>query len=874
MAHQQQSGLPQGGLSVSSGPTLDQASTAWALLNATLDAAFLFDRDGVILAANEHGARKMTGLSAGEIIGRSMGEFIPAQLFEVRLEGIREVFDTGQPLRFEDQRAGYILDNNLAPVFDSGGRVGQVAVYSRDITKQRQNEVQLRKRAFQQGVVAELGIYALANLGLADILDKTCRLSSTLFGAAFTEILEVNEDLTSLRLAAAHGFPRGMPGDLVIEIQGTQAGLALTSNSAVVVDDLEADRRIRNPEPLLGLGVKSGMSVVLHGKDKPFGVLGVHSVTARSFGEDEVTTLQSVANVLSEAVERFMTEKALEDLSQRNAAILSSVAQGIFGVDTLGRITFANRAVEVLTGFTPGEIQGENAHTLLHHTREDGKPYPLEECSMFLTLQDGRQRRVEEELYWRKDGSSFPADCTCAPLFVAGKLQGVVTIFDDVTERKNAQERLKRMAFFDELTGLGNRVQFKTRLEETLASRASGNRFAVLFLDLDDFKVINDGLGHTLGDRLLCSLAKRLQKILEPAGFWARIGGDEFAVLLDGPDCSQQAGVLAQRIHHEMALPERLDGLELFVSGSVGIVLDDGSYHSSEEVLRDADTAMFKAKTRGKGETAVFGQAMHEAVRQRLLLENDLRRALEREELFLAYQPIVDLHTGKPTGFEALLRWQHAERGLISPMEFIPVAEASGLILPIGEWVLVRACKQMAAWRALAPGVEDMSVSVNFSGRQFMQPDLTRRVSRILSESGLEPRAVKLEITESVVMENADRAAEMLEELRSQGLKVMIDDFGTGYSSLAYLRRFPVDTLKVDRSFVRNLDTDRDNLQIVKAVIQMAGSLELSVVAEGIETEKELAVLRALGCAYGQGYLFARPLGAEAAQQYLLHSLA
>ncbi|MFP5239462.1 MAG: putative bifunctional diguanylate cyclase/phosphodiesterase, partial [Acidobacteriota bacterium] len=282
----------------------------------------------------------------------------------------------------------------------------------------------------------------------------------------------------------------------------------------------------------------------------------------------------------------------------------------------------------------------------------------------------------------------------------------------------------------------------------------------------------------------------------------------------------------------------------------------------------------FKAKSQGKGESCIFDKAMHNEVRSRLILENDLRRALERGELFVAYQPLVSLPDGRPTGFEALMRWKHPERGLVSPAEFIPVAEASGLILNLGEWILSEACAQLARWRAAIPGARDLSMSVNLSGRQFMQADLTERVGAILRDSGLPSGAVKLEITESVVMQNAERAVEMLGELKKLGLQIMIDDFGTGYSSLAYLRRFPVDALKVDRSFVRNLDSDRDNRQIVRAIVQLAASLELSVVAEGIERREELETLGHMGCALGQGYLFARPLGAGAAQEYLKGALA
>ncbi|WP_084502300.1 EAL domain-containing protein [Fundidesulfovibrio putealis] len=848
--------------------------TGWTLLNATLDSAFLFDRDGVIHAANEHAARKLGVSEAKAMVGRRMSEYFPPHVFERRLANLRRVFDTGKPLRVEDERADIIFDNNLFPVFDEHGNVSKVAVFGHDITKRRQSEVQLRKRAFQQGVVAELGIFALSNLSLRDILDKTCRLAAMLFEADFCEVLEVVPGQDDLLLTAGVGWNASQLGTLRVSLSGTLAGLALSSNAPAVVEDVCTDTRLSEIQTFLDHRIASGMSVVIHGTSSAFGVLGVHSVRKRRFSGDEVNTLQSVANVLSEAVARFQAEKTLQALSERNTAILGSVAQGIFGVDEAGLITFANPAVEKLTGFSGTELSGANAHWLLHHTRPDGSVYTEEACPITHTLADGQLRHVEEDVYWRKDGTSFPVDYSCTPLFSQDRLEGAVVVFEDVTERKRAQERLRRLAFFDELTGLPNRSQFKLRLESALDRSRPGAGFAVLFLDLDDFKVVNDGLGHSLGDRLLRSISQRLRSAIGPRGLLARLGGDEFAVLLEDMQDPKEAMAMAGRIHKELASPERLEDYEIFISASVGLVLNEGHYQNIEDILRDADTAMFQAKTLGKGENMVFDKAMHDEVRSRLMLENDLRRALERDELFLVYQPIVNLSDLRPSGFEALLRWQHPERGLVSPMEFIPVAEATGLILRIGEWVLAQACARLASWRRSIPGMDGLSMSVNLSGRQFMQRDLLGRISRILEDTGLPPSVVKLEITESVLMENAERAAEMLGEIKNLGLSVMIDDFGTGYSSLAYLRRFPVDALKVDRAFVRNLDTDRDNLHIVKAVVQLAHSLEMAVVAEGIETVKELAVLRSLRCGMGQGYHFARPLSAGAAQEYLRQALA
>ncbi|WP_243439553.1 EAL and GGDEF domain-containing protein [Fundidesulfovibrio soli] len=844
-----------------------------ALLDAILDSMFLLDSYGVILDINDHGARKMASLDAVSVIGRNMGEFIPQDVCRERMARVRRVIESGQPMRFEDTRNSLIFDNNILPVLDDSGTVTRVAVFARDITQQRGNMAHLRRQAFQQGVVAELGLFALASQSLDELMDKTCRLVSTLFGVELTTMLELTPE-GDLLLRAGVGWRPGSVGSARVSLDASHSGLALKSSAPVIMEHIDTESRFAPSQIMREHAVVSGMSVAILGAEQPYGTLGVHSLSPRRFTEDEVHTLQSVANVLSEAVARLQAEQRLETLGERNAAILRSVGQGIFGLDLQGRISFANPAVERLTGYTSQEMLGNEAHWLFHHTRPDGSVYPLEDCPLEKTLKDGKLRHITDEVYWRKDGSSFPVEYFATPLFSGDKLSGAVVVFEDITDRVRAQERLRRQAFFDELTGLPNRAQFKRRLDAALTRPDSDRDFAVLFLDLDDFKVVNDGLGHTLGDSLLMAVSLRLRRTLGPKGMLARMGGDEFAILLEEGDCAGAALDLVERIRRELARPEHLQGYELFVSASVGVVLGEGGYKSSEDVLRDADTAMFKAKSQGKGESCIFDKAMHSEVRSRLILENDLRRALERGELFVAYQPLVSLPDGRPTGFEALMRWKHPERGLVSPAEFIPVAEASGLILNLGEWILSEACTQLARWRAAIPGAQGLSVSVNLSGRQFMQADLTERVGAILRDSGLPSGAVKLEITESAVMQNAERAVEMLGELKKLGLQIMIDDFGTGYSSLAYLRRFPVDALKVDRSFVRNLDTDRDNRQIVRAIVQLAASLELSVVAEGIERREELETLGHLGCTMGQGYLFARPLGAGAAQEYLKAALA
>jgi diguanylate cyclase (GGDEF)-like protein len=389
--------------------------------------------------------------------------------------------------------------------------------------------------------------------------------------------------------------------------------------------------------------------------------------------------------------------------------------------------------------------------------------------------------------------------------------------------------------------------------------RIDAHMFAVLFLDLDRFKNINDSLGHTHGDLLLVAFAERLERTLRPVDTLARFGGDEFAILLSGIKDATDAVRVAKRIQDELSQPFVLDKNSAFATASIGIALSSSGYDRPDDILRDADIAMYRAKENGKARYELFDHGMHARAVSRLQLESDLRHAIEQKEFCVYYQPIVCLQTGRLSGFEALVRWNHPRRGVVSPADFIPVAEETGLIVPIGQWVLNEACASVRQWQLESPGHRSLSLSVNLSARQVAQPDLLERIKEALAASKLTPHCLKLEITESVVMENAEAAAMMLKQLRSLGVQLSIDDFGTGYSSLSYLHRFPLNYLKIDRSFVMRLTTDNDNA-IVRTITTLAQNLGMQVIAEGVETEEQYQQLKMLGCEYGQGYLFSRPV--------------
>jgi diguanylate cyclase (GGDEF)-like protein/PAS domain S-box-containing protein len=453
-----------------------------------------------------------------------------------------------------------------------------------------------------------------------------------------------------------------------------------------------------------------------------------------------------------------------------------------------------------------------------------------------------------------------------------GNIVGTFGISRDITERKQAEEQLQRQAFYDPLTKLPNRALFLDRLKHLFlrGRRALGSPlFALLYLDLDRFKSINDSLGHEAGDALLVDAARRLERCLRPGDTLARLGGDEFTVLLDEISSEADAIGVAERIHAELAAPIDVNGYEVFTTVSVGIALSSAGYERPEDMLRDADTAMYRAKAAGRARHQVFGGDMHQRAMSSLQIETDLRRALERGEIVPHYQPIVDLETGGVVGFEALARWQHPSRGMVPPDLFIPVAEETGLVGPIGDRMLAEACRQTREWQRQYPAWSALQVSVNVSARQLSQGGVPAEVERVLGATGLAPSHLMLEITESALMHNLSMGAGVIQRLHAMSVGLHLDDFGTGYSSLAYLHSFPVHALKVDRSFVNRMDSAPQQSAIVKAIVSLAQNLGMEVIAEGVETAAQAEALRALHCQRGQGFLYSRPLPAEEAGRLL-----
>jgi PAS domain S-box-containing protein/diguanylate cyclase (GGDEF)-like protein len=588
-----------------------------------------------------------------------------------------------------------------------------------------------------------------------------------------------------------------------------------------------------------------------------------------------------------------------QESEQRFRALIENATDIIIIVDASGQVTYVSPSVNRILGYAPDGLMGKSALTFIH---------PEDVVLVKQRLENSIQnpnvtQRLGEYRVQHCNGSWGIFEAVTTNLLNDPAVQGIVVNCHDITERKQAEEQLRHHAFYDSLCGLPNRTLFLERVASQIkrAQRQKDGLFAVLFLDLDRFQMVKYSLGHLVSDQLLIATAGKLMTCLRPTDTLARIGTDEFAILLEDIHDVGDAIRVVEQIQRELNSPFNLDGREVFTTTSIGIafagkaqeVWESGRVgefppsqkslpatpsHSNllprpQDLLRAADTAMYHARLQGKGRYVVFHPAMHTLAVAHLQLETDLRRAILTTEFQLYYQPIVELATGKIKAFEALVRWNHPTRGMVPPGEFIPAAEETGLIIPLGTWVLHEACRQLKVWQQQYSTIQGLAISVNLSAKQFSQPNLIEQIDQTLRETGLDGHYLKLEITESCLLENAEAAAILLWQLRDRNIQLSIDDFGTGYSSLSYLHRFPVNTLKIDRSFVSRMGAGGKNAEIVKVIVALAHNLGMSVTAEGIETAQQLAQLKALQCERGQGYFFSKPLDKGASEQLILAQL-
>jgi diguanylate cyclase (GGDEF)-like protein/PAS domain S-box-containing protein len=567
--------------------------------------------------------------------------------------------------------------------------------------------------------------------------------------------------------------------------------------------------------------------------------------------------------------ERMRLQEAYRESENRLQLVTRATNDAVWDWDLHTNQIWWNEGVHTLFGYV-GEKENLDVNWWSDHIHSGDRDQVM--SGIHSVIEGGGEFWASEYRFRRSDGSyAHVYDRGYVLRDSAGKPMRMIGAMMDISDRKQVEEQLLHDAFHDAATGLPNRTLFMDRLGRSIGrgKRRTDYMFAVLFLDVDRFKIVNDSLGHMIGDQLLKAMVQRLLSSLRPSDTLARFGGDKFTVLLEDIGDVSDATRVADRIQKELTVPFNLGKQEVFITVSIGIAQSTSGYEQPEDFLRDAETAMYRAKTLGRARYQVFDAAMHSRAVTLLQLETDLRKAIERNEFVIHFQPIVSLKTNRISGFEALVRWNHPQRGLLPPGEFLPVIGEMGMILQLDHLVLRESCRQLHEWHEKHPQTVPVTVSVNISGKHFAHPGLVDFVDQVLKETRLDPRTLKLEIPESGIMENLEMAERALFELKERSIGFMIDDFGTGHSSLSALNRFPIETLKIDRSFVMGMDKGEDNMEIVRAIIALAHTLSMNVVAEGIETETQLGALKQLGCEFGQGYFFSKPVDPKTAETYL-----
>lgn len=742
-------------------------------------------------------------------------------------------------------------------------------------------EQQLRNASDQVRAIELVTEAALVRLPLEELLHELLIRIGLILAGDTVAILLWKEEGHSLIVRAAVGLEEDVALGVLIPNGTGFAGRIAAERQPVVMDDID-DAEMYSPV-LRQKGVRSLVGVPLLVDERVMGVLHVGTLVPRHFAAQDVQLLRLVADRAAVAIDRARlhheTQVSLRSKDDALALIdtlLASSPAGIAFLDRELRFLRVNESFAAIHNLTVAEHLGRTLQEalpqlapalepLLRRVLETGVPILDVEVPGMISAAPEARRYWLANYYPVVDGTN--------------QLLGVGIIAAEITQRKALEEALAHQASHDPLTNLPNRTLFVEHLQRALARGIRHQRsIAVLFLDLDRFKIINDNLGHDFGDKLLIAFAARLTSCLRAEDIVARIGGDEFSILLDEVADITGATRVADRIASALQAPFALDGQEVFITASIGIASSGPAQPTkasrtqqgrANDLLRDADVAMYQAKAGGKSGYAIFEPSMHTRALERLNLEAELRWALERQEFRIHYQPVLQLATGQITGMEALVRWEHPRRGLLLPADFLPVAEDTGLIIPIGRWVLTEACRQARLWQAHYPSHASLLLCVNLSPCEFNRAHVVADVADVLDKTGLAPASLDLEITENAVMENGNAIVRTLQEFKSLGVQLTIDDFGTGYSSLSYLHRFPVDSLKIDRSFIGEPEQEPHGMPIAEAIVRLGHALHLRVTGEGVETPDQLARLRALGCDLAQGYYFARPLVSTAASALL-----
>lgn len=818
------------------------------LVENTNEVIYTLNQTGVITYVSPV-VEQVGGYKPADLVGQSFTTVIhPADLPGIMQSFQRVIAGVLEPseYRLKTSSGDYRwVRSSSRPVYDEEGKPIGVRGLLWDITERKTAEDALR--AIAEGTASATGDEFF--LSLSRHLAAALRVRFAFIGEL------VNGSGDKVRTLAVWAGDR-YADNFQYDLRGTPCENVVGQTLRYYPSDVQ---RLFPADGLLGeMSVESYLGMPLFDSvGRALGILVVMDDKKLEVSPSAESVMSIFAARAGAEIERKRAGDALSASEERYRNVFEAARDVIYTLGRDGTLTSLNPAFETITGWTCAEWIGKSFVPLVH---PDDLGMSLD---YFRRILGGGETVFYELRILTKSGEWVVGEFTSTPLVEDGSITGVLGFARDITERKKAEKMIRQLAYHDALTGLPNRALFEDRLRLALAqAHRSGQLLAVMFLDLDHFKLVNDTLGHTDGDKLLQAVAQELVELVREGDTVARVGGDEFTLLLPAINQPDDAVEIAERILQRLKQPRLLGGQEFRTTTSIGVTVYPQDGADPETLLRNADTAMYRAKDVGRDNYQRFTAAMNVNIMERLALERDFRHAVERGELVLHYQPLADVATGRITGAEALVRWRHPTRGLVLPDDFIPMAEETGLILPMGEWVLRTACKQNRAWQDA--GCAPMRVTVNLSARQLQEDSLVANVARVLDESGLAPEYLELEITEGAVMSNLEFIIRMLQDLREMGVGIAVDDFGTGYSSLSYLKRFPINSVKIDRSFVRDLATDPNDAAIVTTIIAMARSLSLKVIAEGVETQEQLRFLKRWGCDEFQGFLLSKAVPAAA----------